>query len=429
MKYRAPRGTQDILPEEAARWRHVEETFRRICDVYGYGELRTPVFEQTELFVRSVGEHTDIVSKEMYSVVPSGARGEEAEPLTLRPEGTAPALRAYLQNNMGAAAPLTRVYYLCPIFRHERPQKGRLRQHHQAGVEALGSQDPALDAEVIALALDYLHALGISGEETIVNSVGCQTCRPVYRDALRAALKDRIRSMCENCQRRYDLNPLRILDCKLEDWKALEAVVPDIMDTLCQECADHFRGLTAILEATGVSFRRQARLVRGFDYYTKTAFEITHPLLGAQNSLAGGGRYDGLVEELGGEPTPGVGFGSGIERILLAAQELGVSASWPLETRRPVFVISLGETARAPALQLLAQLRRAGIPADTDYLGRSMKAQMRQANRVQARIALILGDEEAALGEVTWKDLESGEQERIRRADALERAVGRKLGN
>lgn len=418
MKYRAPRGTQDVLPAEFPRWRHVEETFRRVCATYGYGELRTPVFEQTELFVRSVGEHTDIVSKEMYSVVPSGARGEDAEPLTLRPEGTAPALRAYVQHNLGAAAPLTKLYYLCPIFRHERPQKGRFRQHHQAGIEVLGSQDPALDAEVIALALDYLGGLGIRDQQTAVNSVGCPTCRPVYRDALRAALKDRIGGMCENCQRRYDTNPLRILDCKFEDWAAL-GDVPDILDYLCEECGTHFRGVTASLQAMGIEFRREPRLVRGFDYYTKTAFEITHPLIGAQSALAGGGRYDGLVEELGGPPTPGVGFGSGIERILLAAEALGVDRDWPLAQERPVFVITLGEAARPHGVTLLAALRRAGIAADTDYQGRSMKAQMRAANRVNARLALILGEDEIARGEATLKDLDAGEQRAISLADAV----------
>lgn len=425
--YHAPRGTQDLLPEEAARWRHVEATFRDVCARYGYGEIRTPAFEQTELFVRSVGEHTDIVSKEMYSVVPSGShmageeRESEPEALTLRPEGTAPTLRAYLQHNMGSQSPLNKLYYLCAIFRHERPQAGRFRQHHQAGVEAIGSQDPAVDAEVIALAVDYLHALSISGETTLVNSVGCPNCRPAYRDALRAALHDRIGQMCGNCQRRYDLNPLRILDCKAEDWAALDVEVPDVLDYLCQACAEHFRGVTATLQALGIEFRREARLFRGFDYYTKTAFEITHSLLGAQSSLAGGGRYDGLVAELGGDPTPGVGFGSGIERLLIAAEKLGVVETWPVARPRPVFVITLGEAARLPGLQLLAELRRAGITADTDYLGRSMKAQMRQANRLNARAALILGEDEVARGEVTLKDLDIGEQEALPVADVVAR--------
>jgi histidyl-tRNA synthetase len=412
MKYRAPRGTQDLLTEAIARWRHVEETFRRVCDCYGYGELRTPAFEQTELFVRSVGEHTDIVSKEMYAVVPSGERGESAEALTLRPEGTAPAIRAYLQHNLPAKEPLNRLYYICSIFRHERPQAGRYRQHHQVGVEAVGAVDPALDAEVIGLALEYLRELGITGQTTRVNSVGCPQCRPVYREALRAALKDRIGRMCGNCQRRYDLNPLRILDCKLEDWDAL-GEVPDQLDYLCADCRAHFDGVVRTLAALDIEFTRDPRLVRGFDYYTRTAFEITHPMLGAQNALVGGGRYDGLVEELGGPATPAVGFGSGIERVILAAEELAVAANWPLPARRPVFVATLGETARLPGLKLLAELRRAGVPAETDYLGRSVKAQLRQANRVNARAALILGDDEVAREEATLRDLDSGEQRRV----------------
>src|SRR5262249_26048089 len=289
------------------------------------------------------------------------------------------------------------------------------------GVEALGSPDPALDAEVIALAVDCLRALGITGETTAINSVGCPRCRPAYRDALRAALKERIGGMCENCRRRYDLNPLRILDCKNEDWEALGAEVPDILDYLCEECAAHFQGLTAALTAMGIAFQREARLVRGFDYYTKTAFEITHPGLGAQNALAGGGRYDGLVEELGGPPTPGVGFGSGIERVILAAESLGTAASWPVETRRPVFVIALGDAARLPGLKLAADLRRAGIAADVDYAGRSMKAQMRAANRANARAALILGENELARGEAALKNLDTGEQVNIPLAAAVER--------
>ncbi len=423
MRCQAPRGTEDVLPEQVGRWRHVEETFRRVCARYGYGELRTPTFEPTDLFVRSVGQHTDIVSKEMYSVLPSSPeRGERAESLTLRPEGTAPAMRAYLEQSMGAKAPLVKLYYLCAIFRHEATQRGRLREHHQAGIEAIGSQEPALDAEVIALALDFLHRLDITGEATVVNSIGCASCRPAYRDALRAALRNRIEGMCENCRRRYDTNPLRILDCKFEDWTAL-GDIPDILDYLCEECAAHFRGVGKSLGALGVEFRREPRLVRGFDYYTKTAFEITHPGLGAQNVLVGGGRYDGLIEELGGEPTPGIGFGCGIERVLLAAEDSGAAQRWPVTTVRPIFVITLGETARLTGLELLAALRRAGLHADIDYLGRSMKSQMRQANRLNARAALILGEDEVSRGVVSLKDLDGGEQVEVLLAEAVMRAA------
>jgi histidyl-tRNA synthetase len=422
LKYQAPRGTQDVLPEEAPLWRYVEGAFRRTCGDFGYEEIRTPLFEQTELFVRAVGEHTDIVSKEMYTVSAGGAGGDDRETYTLRPEGTAPALRAYIQHSLGARAPLTKLYYIAPNFRHERPQKGRLRQHHQTGVEALGSDDPALDAEVITLGLTYLRRSGITGERTEINSVGCASCRPAYREALRTALKERITGMCENCRRRYDTNPLRILDCKLEDWSALESAVPDIVDYLCESCGLHFAGVQAALGAFGVEFVRNKRLVRGLDYYVRTSFEITHGGLGAQSTLLGGGRYDGLVEELGGEPTPGIGFGCGIERVLLACEALGVQ--FPLEEGRPVFVVTLGEAARLPGLKLLHDLRQAGIPAQVDYQGRSMKAQMRAANRASARAALILGEDEVAQGVVSLKLMETGEQETMPVPHAIERLRG-----
>ncbi len=419
MKYRAPRGTQDLLPADTPRWRFVEGVFRRTCGEFGYGEIRTPMFEQTDLFVRAVGEHTDIVSKEMYTVSAGGADDEERESFTLRPEGTAPTLRAYIQHHLVAEAPLTKLFYVAPNFRHERPQSGRLRQHHQTGVEALGSEDPALDAEVILLGLTYLHRVGLRGERTELNSVGCPECRPRYREALRAALADRIGSMCGNCQRRYDANPLRILDCKNEDWSILEDVVPDILDYLCESCGSHFARLQEVLTALGVEYVRNKRLVRGLDYYVKTSFEITHPDLGAQSTVLGGGRYDGLVEELGGEPTPGIGFGCGIERVLLALENLGVEL--PIESVRPAFVVTLGDAARLPGLVLLNRLRQAGVPALIDYTGRSMKAQMRAANRAGARTALILGEDEVAGGVVGVKDMEGGGQETLPLEEAVRR--------
>jgi histidyl-tRNA synthetase len=424
MKYQAPRGTQDILPEDAPRWRYVEQTFRRTCADFDYAEIRTPIFEQTDLFVRAVGEHTDIVSKEMFTVAAGGRRpeGEEPESLTLRPEGTAPALRAYIQHNLGAAAPVIKLYYIAPNFRHERPQKGRYRQHHQTGIEALGSEDPALDAEVIVLGLTYLRRVGITGERTEINSVGCPACRPAYREALREALKDRIGSMCSNCQRRYDVNPLRILDCKEEDWSVLEGVVPDILDSLCESCSEHFAKVQETLRALGVEYVRNKRLVRGLDYYVKTSFEITHAGLGAQSSLLGGGRYDGLVESLGGDPTPGIGFGCGMERVLLACEALGVQ--FPIDERRPVYLVTVGEGARLPGLKLLNELRQAGVAADIDYLGRSMKAQMRAANRAGAPAVLILFEEEAAQGLVAFKDMKTGAQETVTMTEAVSRLKG-----
>jgi histidyl-tRNA synthetase len=409
MKYQAPRGTNDILPEETPRWRSVEETFRQIGALHGYAEIRTPIFEHTELFVRGVGQHTDIVSKEMYTF--STGQGDEGESLTLRPEGTAPVVRAYLEHSLGGKAPLHKVYYIAPIFRHERPQAGRYRQHHQCGVEAVGSRDPALDVEVIGLGMRYLHAVGIHGEVLQLNSVGCPVCRPAYREAVRAAVRPVLDRLCGDCQRRYETNPLRIPDCKNEDWEKLGVTFPDPIDTLCEECATHFAQVQEGLTALGIPFHRNPRLVRGLDYYTKTAFEITHSGLGAQSTLVGGGRYDGLVEELGGEPTPGIGFGSGLERVLLTMAALGVE---PRAARlRPVFVATLGEAARMPGLQLLSRLRDAGIAADTDYLGRSLKAQLKQANRLDARFAVILGEDEVTAGVATLRDMETSSQEPV----------------
>lgn len=398
----------------------MEGTFRRTCADFGYEEIRTPMFEQTDLFVRAVGEHTDIVSKEMYTV--SAGKSDEAEAFTLRPEGTAPALRAYIQHSLGAKSPLTKLYYIAPNFRHERPQAGRLRQHHQTGIEALGSEDSALDAEVIVLGLTYLRRVGITGERTEVNSVGCPSCRPAYREALKAALRDRIGGMCGNCQRRYETNPLRILDCKVEDWGELESAVPDIVDHLCEDCSQHFGRVEETLRALGVEYVRNKRLVRGLDYYVKTSFEITHSGLGAQSTILGGGRYDGLVQELGGDPTPGIGFGCGIERVLLACETLGVE--FPVEAPRSVFVVTLGEGARLPGLQLLNSLRQAGISAGIDYQGRSMKAQMRAANRANAGTVLILGENEVAEGVVGVKDMESGAQETVPLGEVVARLGG-----
>ncbi len=421
-RYRLPRGTQDVLPADAPRWRWVEETFRRTCADFGYGEIRTPLFESTDLFVRSVGEHTDIVSKEMYAVAPSSPdRAEETEPLTLRPEGTAPTLRAYVQHHLGAEHPLTRLYYLASIFRHEAPQSGRYREHHQAGIEALGSDDPAIDAEVIALGVTYLHRLGVSGERLEINSVGCPDCRPGYRDALRAALRPLLPQMCGNCNRRFDANPLRMLDCKAEDWTVLEAAVPNIADHLCATCTEHMAGVRRLLDAFNMAYVLNPRLVRGLDYYVRTCFEVIHEGVGAQSTILAGGRYDGLVEQIGGTPTPGIGFGSGIERVLLVLKSLGIEA--PTAPAPPVFIVTLGDVARLPGLVLLQRLRAAGIPALADYQGRSMKAQMRAANRAGARRVLILGEDEVAQGTIGLKDMESGEQLSIPQAEVTKRLL------
>ncbi len=421
MKYRAPRGTSDILPEETPQWRYLEGCFRHVCERFGYHEIRTPVYESAALFLRAVGEHTDVGGKEMYTF--RGGEGEDAERLALRPEGTAPAMRAVIEHSLGAKSPLNKLCYVAPMFRHERPQAGRTRQHTQCGIEAVGSKDPALDAEVIQLALAYLHRMQITGEEVQINTIGCPVCRPAFREAVRAAVRPKLAEMCANCRERYEHNPLRILDCKVEDWERLGIALPDTLDFLCPECRTHWEQLQAILAMLEIPVVRNPRLVRGLNYYTKTVFEIVHPKLGAQSTIVSGGRYDGLVEDLGGEPTPAVGFGCGAERVFLTAAVLGVQ--YDLPKVRPVFVATMGEVARPPGLKLLAALRAADVPADTDYLGRSLKAQMKQANRLDARAVVILGEDEVRQGVATVRDLDTSQQESV----PLERVIERLRGS
>ncbi|MHB9130643.1 MAG: histidine--tRNA ligase [Armatimonadota bacterium] len=404
MPFTAPRGTQDILPVDARRWQWLEDTFRRFCARYGYGEIRTPIFEATELFARGVGEDTDIVSKQMYSFE---SRGGDA--LTLRPEGTAGTVRAVIQHNLLAQGGVQKLYYAGPIFRYERPQKGRYRQFHQIGVEAFGAAGPEIDAEVLTLGMDLLNALGIRNVSLELNSVGCPECRPRYRDALRNALSGARTDLCTDCQRRYEANPLRILDCKVERCRDLSSDVPVILDVLCDECKEHLRGVERGLQSLDVPYVINPHIVRGLDYYTRTAFEFIAGGLGAQNTVLAGGRYDGLVQELGGPSTPAIGFAAGIERLLLSA---GEEAPVPEESG-PVFIATLGDAARGRGLQLATALRRAEIPAAIDYGARSLKAQMKEANRQGAWYALILGDDELASGEATLRNMRDGSQDTV----------------
>jgi len=403
MEYSAPRGTQDILPAQSPRWRYLEDRFRDICRVYGYEELRTPTFEETELFKRSIGEFTDIVGKEMYTFVDRGDRS-----MTLRPEGTAPVVRAFLQHKLYGERPVTKVYYVASIFRYERPQAGRYREHHQVGVEALGSQDPAIDAEVIALAMQYLSSLEMRGLELKINSVGCPICRPQYRDALKEAVKSYLGELCESCQTRYEANPLRMLDCKVPNCRELTSDVPNIVDTLCDDCSEHHDAVLHYLDVLGIKYTMDTRLVRGFDYYTKTAFEVVSGELGAQSAVLGGGRYDKLVAEMGGPQTPAVGFGSGIERQLAILEAQGIEL--PVDIHPTAFVITLGENTREAGIKLLADLRREGIASEIDYSGKSMKAQMRAADREMAGFAVIIGEEELNQGQAKVRDMGSREE-------------------
>ncbi len=363
------------------------------------------MFEDTDLFLRSVGKETDIVSKEMYTFEDRGGRS-----LTLRPEGTAPVVRAFLEDNLQGQdrERLTRLFYLAPVFRYDRPQAGRYRQHHQAGIEAIGSGAPGVDAEVIHLAMTFYHAVGIPQVRALLNSVGCPVCRPTYLAALKAAVGARVVEMCGDCARRYEENPLRLFDCKVESCRASMAEAPTQVDNLCEECAGHFAEVQTSLKVIGVEYELDPRIVRGLDYYTKTAFEFVTTGLGAQDAVGGGGRYDGLVEQCGGPATPGVGLGMGIERVLLVRQGLGLHEVEP--EREGVYVIALGDEAWETAYRLVSGLRKMGVPADIDYRKRSMRAQMKQADAGGFRYAAILGEDEIKAGQITMRDMTSTEQ-------------------
>ncbi len=402
----APRGTKDILPDTVGQWTYVEEKIRDLCARYGYKEIRTPMFEHTELFHRGIGEGTDVVDKEMYTFTDRGDRS-----ITLRPENTASAVRAYLQNKLYGDSSLTKLFYIGSMFRYDRPQAGRMREFHQFGVEALGESNPAVDAEIIMLAMDLLGGLGLKDLKLSLNSVGCPKCRPVYRKVLQDFFRDKLEDLCDDCKDRFERSPLRILDCKADADKPYMADAPKITDCLCEECQDHFHKVQYFLTEAGVEFELDARLVRGLDYYTKTAFEIKYPPLGAQSAVAGGGRYDGLIEEIGGNPTPAVGFATGLERVLLALEKQNLLPE--MDTQTDAFVVALGEEAQGAAFKLLTKLRQAGLKAGMDYAGRSMKAQMKQANKANARFALIIGEDEVKEACVQLKDMAKSEQEKV----------------
>ncbi len=406
MKFKSIKGTKDILPGEVEAWQHVERAIHRVMKDFNYRELRTPVFENTGLFSRSIGELTDIVSKEMYTF---SDRSDES--VTLRPEGTASALRAYIQNNLGEQSPLTKLYYLGPMFRQERPQAGRLRQFHQFGAEAIGSQSPHLDVEMIVLALEIYRQLGLQEFELAVNSVGCEKCRPKYREILVAELRKIQNKLSPESQERIKQNPLRVLDSKNDQDRSATINVPLMKDHLCEECKGHFASVQRLLGALKIAFKIDGRLVRGLDYYTKTAFEITSSALGSQDALAGGGRYDLLTEELGGKPTPGVGFAAGLERLLIVLEKTGKT---PQDESGPVlFFVTLDEAALSWAFVEACALRGRGISVELDYLGRSVKAQMREANRQRARYTVVIGENELKSGRAKLKDMQRGEESEV----------------
>ena len=403
VKFRSIKGTKDILPGETASWQEVESVIRRVMENFNYQEIRTPAFEQTGLFARSIGELTDIVSKEMYTFLD---RSEES--VTLRPEGTAATLRAYIQHNLGEQSPLTKLYYMGPMFRQERPQAGRLRQFHQFGAEALGASSPQLDVEMMVLPLEIYKQLGIHHVALKLNSVGCEKCRPAYKQLLQTELRKIVSQLSHDSQVRVEQNPLRVLDSKDEKDRELTAGMPLVNEHLCEECAVHFASVRSLLDAFKIPYEVDGRLVRGLDYYTKTAFEITSTVLGSQDALAGGGRYDLLVEELGGKQTPGVGFAAGIERLLMVLSKLDRSTIAP--SAPVIYFVGLDEAARIWSFLKTTELRQQGICAEVDYLGRSVKSQMREANRQQVQYVVVVGEQELKTKTAKLKNMRTGEE-------------------
>ncbi|MVO99632.1 histidine--tRNA ligase [Paenibacillus lutrae] len=408
MSIQKPKGTQDILPGAVEKWQFLENTARELCTRYRYREIRTPVFENTELFSRGVGETTDIVEKEMYTFFDKGDRS-----MSLRPEGTAGIVRAYVENKIYGEPDVSKLFYTGPMFRYEQPQAGRYRQFHQFGVEALGSEDPSLDAEVIALGYTFYKEIGLKDVTVEINSVGTPEVRANYKQRLQDFLAPFKDELCKDCQSRYERNPLRILDCKV-DQKRFDGA-PELLDDLDEACRTHFEAVKRHLDAMEIPYRINPRLVRGLDYYTHTAFEYKAAGIGAIDTIGGGGRYNGLVSQIGGQDQPGVGFGLGLERILLVLESQGVEL--PKPPVLDVHLIGLGEAAENEIVKQLYRLRSEGILAEKDYQSRKMKTQMKAADRAEARFVAILGDDELERGEITLKAMATGEQETVALAD------------
>jgi len=406
MLYRAPRGTSDILPKEQAYWRYIEQRVAEIAKLYGYERIDAPVFEDTRLFTRSVGEDTDIVTKEMYTFEDRGGNQ-----LTLRPEGTAPVCRAYLEHGLYNLPQPVKLYYIASIFRYERPQAGRYRQHYQFGYEAIGDDDPTLDAEIIDMAWQFLLSVNLRQLSLQLNSIGCQKCRPNYVAAVKAHYKSYAHDLCPECKTRLKRNPLRLLDCKKPSCQQIADSAPRSSDYLCPECDEHFSRLKRYLELLNLPYIVNHHLVRGLDYYTRTVFEIQPKGGGAQSTLVGGGRYDDLIEELGGKPTPAIGFAAGIERIILNLKKQDVAI--PPLPKPQVFIAYLGDEAREGAIKLASTLRRAGIGVIEALGSKSLKAQLRQANSLGVAYAVIIGEQELKTGTVILRDMTSAEQRAI----------------
>ena len=406
MGFSAPRGTRDILPQEIGYWRYIENIAEQVFRRFNFQEIRTPIFEQTELFARGIGTDTDIVEKEMYTF-----KDKKGRSITLRPEETAPIVRAYLENNLSKQEEVQKLWYQGPMFRYERPQAGRFRQFHQIGCEVLGTQSPVADAELIQLSVQIFAELGLKELEVDINSVGCPVCRKVIRERIRSFLGDNLPHLCEDCQRRFQNNPLRILDCKNKKCRNYLMGVPSMTGALCQECQDHFNSVLDYLDTMGVKYSHKPTMVRGLEYYTKTVFEVISKNLGAQDAVCGGGRYDNLVKELGGAAVPAVGFAFGMERTVMVLQEQKVAI--PKQTIKKIFFAVLGEPARKKALTIINAVRNKGFQADIDYNDKSLKAQLKKADKFGADQVVIIGEDEVENKTVQLKDMKSGEQKTV----------------
>lgn len=412
------KGTNDFLPEDTAKWHYIEAVLREMADDYGFEEIRTPMFEATELFLRGVGDTTDIVNKEMYTFNDKGNRS-----ITLRPEGTASTARAFIEHKMQGLPLPVKLYYMGPMFRYERPQKGRFRQFHQFGIEAFGSVDPALDSEIIAFAMEFYTRLGLKGLKVRLNSVGCPKCRAEHKQKLQDMLRPHLDEFCGDCRSRFEKNPLRIFDCKNEKCAELVADAPVITECLCDDCKEHFEKVKAYLDGAGIPYEVDPYLVRGLDYYTKTAFEIILTEIGAQSAVCGGGRYDGLIHDIGGQDMPGVGFALGMERIFSALETSGIEIN--NRNNPDVYCVALGEEASKKAFAWMIELRRAGIKAEMDYMGKSFKAQMKSAGRCGAAYVIICGDDEINSDKIIIKNMNDSSQDTVSGEKVTEELIRR----
>ena len=414
MLSKAPRGTKDITPKDVYRWHYVEKKFREICALYGYEEIRTPIFEHTEVFARSVGDTTDVVQKEMYSFTDRGDRQ-----LSLKPEGTAGVIRSFIENKMYADTQPTKLYYITPCFRYERPQAGRQRQIHQFGIEVLGSDGPSVDAEVISLAVQFFNEMGLKNLSVNINSVGCPTCREEYNRKLKEYLDKKVDVLCETCLERKDKNPMRVIDCKNPHCKENLQDIPFMIDHLCEGCKDHFDKLQTYLKEMDINYVVDKTIVRGLDYYKKTAFEIISNDIGSQSTVCGGGRYDGLVEMLGGpKGISGIGFALGAERLLLTLENNNIEIENPKST--DIYIATIGDAAKTKSFKLIKDLRTNHISADNDHLDKSLKAQFKYSDKLNAKYTVVIGDDELANDTATLKNMKTSEQTTIKLSELVD---------